>query len=120
MVRILLIIVLSLFFSTSSNAKVVWYCIDDLVVGMDGEYKNTQKFKPERFNIKFNESDLSEVIVDGDKFKQTGNDVLMIYVDDIGSIIRFYINDDKLGYHRSRIFGMSDAIFVANGECEKF
>ena len=123
MKNFLMILVLNIFFigNAYADSSIVFYCSDDLVTGMDGEYKSSQKYKAERFNVKFDTLDQSEIIVDGDIFKKTGNDVLNIYIDDIGSMIRFYsFKDKKIEYHRSRIFGMSDAIYVANGTCESF
>ena len=108
MKKLLGIVVLSLLFIVNANAKEqVWYCVDDLVTGMDGEYKSTQEYKAGRFNLKLNTNDLSEIIIDGDKFKKIGNKVLMIYVDDIGSMLRFHSYDgDKYGYHRSNLWNV--------------
>ena len=119
MKKLLGIVVLGLLLSSNSNAS-VFYCIDDIVTGMEGNYKTSKNYKSERFNIKFDVIN-KKATIDGIEYKQIGQSGLSIFVNDFGGTIRFFKSDgNKIGYHRSYIFGMSDAIFVANGECEKF
>ena len=118
MKKLLGIVVLGLLLSSNAYASVL-YCIDDIVTGMEGSYKTSTDFKSERFNVKFDIIN-KKATIDGTEYKQIGDDGLSIFASDFGGTIRFFKSDDKIGYHRSNIFGMSDAIFVANGECEKF
>jgi hypothetical protein len=118
--KLLLTILFTLVLTGGASANNIFYCIDQIVTGMEGNYKAAQKYTPERFNVKFS-SDFKNIKIDGVDYSKTGDEVLNIYIDDTGTMIRFFKGEgNKLGYHRSTIFGMSDAIYVANGECEKF
>ena len=123
MKKLISLLFLTFLFSGSVHAdsNIVFYCSDDLVTGMEGEYKSIDKYKPSRFNAKVDTLNLTKIIVDGEEYQKTGYNVLNIYIDKTGSMIRFYsFKGNKIQYHRSIIFGMSDSIYVANGTCEKF
>ena len=101
------------------HAATVYFCSDNVVTGSDGNYTSTTKFKIERFKMLIDLAN-NKVVIDDTTFNRMGDKVLNIFATDYGAQIRFFKEGNKLGYHRSNIFGMSDAIYVASGSCENF
>ena len=118
MKKLLGILVLGLLLNGNAYSA-VFYCVDGLVTGMEGEYKTSQTYKNERFNMKIDVEN-KKLIIDKDTYNQIGDKALGIFATDFGDTIRIFKSGDKIGYHRSRVFGMSDGIFIANGFCENF
>ena len=122
MKKIFLYVFLGLFWcGTVISAEVVLYCFDKNVTGMDGDYSVTRDYKEEKFTAKI-DTDKKILIIDGAEYNQIGDSMLSIFTNDTGKMIRLYKSekDNVIGFHRSSVFGMSDAIYVANGECNKF
>ena len=116
------IIILGLLWcGTVTSAEVVLYCFDKNVTGMDGDYSVTKDFKEEKFTAKI-DLDKKILIINGKEYNQIGDPVLNIFTNDTGKMIRLFPSgkDKVLGFHRSSVFGMSDAIYIADGECGKF
>jgi len=101
------------------HASTVYFCSDDIVTGSDGNYTSTTNFKIERFKMLVDFAN-NKVVIDDTTFNRMGDKVLNIFATDYGAQIRLFKDGNKLGFHRSNIFGMSDAIFVASGSCENF
>ncbi len=118
MKKLLAILVLGLVLSGNAYSA-VFYCVDDLVTGMEGEYKTSQTYINEKFNMKVDDEN-KKLIIDKDTYNQIGNESLGIFATDFGFTIRIFKSGDKIGYHRSSVFGMTDGIFIANGFCENF
>ena len=106
---------------TVTSAELVLYCVDENVTGMEGDYSVTKDYKPERFSAKI-DLDKKTLTIDGSTYNQIGDPILNIFTNDTGKIFRMFPSgkDNVLGFHKSSVFGMSDAIYVANGECNKF
>ena len=116
------IIVLGLLWcGTVTSAEVVLYCFDKNVTGMDGDYSVTKDYKEEKFTAKI-DLDKKILIIDGKEYNQIADPLRNIFTNDSGQMIRLYKSekDNVFGFHRSSVFGMSDAIYIADGECSKF
>ena len=122
MKKVLVAVLVMLFWcGTVTSAEVVLYCFDKNVTGMDGDYSVTKDFKEEKFTAKI-DLDKKILIISGKEYNQIGDPVLNIFTNDTGKMIRLFPSgkDKVLGFHRSSVFGMSDAIYIADGECGKF
>ena len=120
MKKLLGIVVLGLFLSGNVYAEKVLYCVDKLITGMEGDYSQQKNYTEEKFVVKI-DLENKRLIIDGVIYNQIGDEKLSIFFNDLGRIIRLYSgNNKKVSYHRSSIFGMSDAIYIANGERSMF
>jgi len=114
------IVVLGLVLSGNAYAEKVLYCVDKLITGMEGDYSQQKNYTEEKFVVKI-DLENKRLIIDGVIYNQIGDEKLSIFFNDLGRIIRLHSgNNKKVSYHRSSIFGMSDAIYIANGECSMF
>ena len=120
MKKLLAIIVLGLLWSGNANANaMVLFCSDNLVTGMGGDYTSITKYTAERFKAKIDTQN-RQLIIEGNTYKSLGEGGLGLFANEYGSTIHIFKEGSTWAYHRSSVFGMSDAVFVATGSCEKF